>query len=184
METNNTDTRKAALLWWDTISEFGKYALCQQYFMGIAPSTLMDKSIEAMYHYEHPSPTAAIEGKKEEAGEFTVGKMYKGSVLVENESQVLCRLFAHDYNSDEETEKSAKRIVMAVNGWDKLTEDLAFAMDLAHRENGIVKKLEGEKDALVSALKSLLDVAQHSSEQYAFVNEIEAAKELLNNLKS
>jgi len=66
MKTVTTDTRKDALEWWKGLKEYEKNHLCQQHFIGISPSTLMNKSIEFLYKAEHPQlPTTTVEEDKE-----------------------------------------------------------------------------------------------------------------------
>jgi len=68
--------------------------------------------------------------------------------------------FEHDVRGkqipDKEGKANALRIVTCVNGYSKLENDLAFAMDLSHRENKMVEKLKGDNAALVSALQKCI----------------------------
>jgi hypothetical protein len=42
-------------------------------------------------------------------------KWLKGSALIEDEKQVYCRIFLHDFNSDEEANNTADLIVNLLN---------------------------------------------------------------------
>lgn len=229
--TNNTTHPKENALpdykiWWNGLSQDEQYQLSCKHFVGIPINTLMDKSIEAMYQYEHPQPLkedtefkygdkvldlSGIEGtviafpfgkagmtrvafgkdgksdwrdlktsqltKKEDIpntgtvtgeglhtkGEWiTANKIGSGSSLriyctdnVQRTHIADCFSFSVGI-SDVEAEANANRIVNCVNGWDKLQEQLTFAMDSWHKENEMVAKLEADNERLRSALKELL----------------------------
>lgn len=47
-------------IWWNGLNEDEQYQLSCKHFVGIPLNTLMDKSIEAMYLYEHPQPLKEV----------------------------------------------------------------------------------------------------------------------------
>lgn len=136
-----------------------------------------NRIIDAMPKFTYtaePSPTAAIEGIKEESkGEFTGGKWeshhYKGKdvfIIYGNDKNGSLQSIAdikyttvdgllNVMQGEKEAEANAQRIAMAVNGW----------------------------DGLVSVLK---DIVSHFDNGHGFTHphHIKQAKELLNNLKS
>lgn len=137
METNNTDTRKEAIEWWsklNTITE--KVAILNRFGFDQKRTTasLTGREIEAIYKAEHPSPTAAIEGIKEEGKGWTKGEWRKdGKFITANFNDgnggtawldiIECKVLPSNCMSGtKEAEANAQRIVMAVNGWDGLHE--------------------------------------------------------------
>ena len=80
-----------------------------------------------------------------------------------------------------EMEENANRIVQAVNGWDKLQEQLTFAMDSWHKENEMVAKLEADNERLREALQGLYDTIDRCLLSYHFGAEIGKAKAALQN---
>jgi len=147
-----TDNSIAAIKWWNGLSDDEKYHFSCKHFLGIPINTLMDKSIEAMYLYEHQAEHPST---KEAGNGMVGGEWYANGTLVQTNYDNDWHNIALCCYSDGEA--NAQRIVQCVNGYDKLKEELSFAMDLAHRENEMVKKLEADNEALVSALKDCID---------------------------
>jgi len=135
-----------------------------------------DEDIKFMYEAEHPTAAAA---KEEDNGvidwvakEDTVSEDYLYNLAIK-ESELQFPL--DDYRGkvkgvdDERTGQALRGACVGgfESGYKLAKSDLSFAMDLAHRENKMVEKLEGDNAALVSALKECREWYENNANKIA-----------------
>lgn len=156
MNTNNTDTGKDALLWWNGLDErqkigaiatefkitFNKARELWDYWQG----GLTDAKIKEIYTtcnaLANPSPTAAIEGVKEDGGKLSYTVKNTGSLGIDIFEEGNTHPIFFTASNHPKSIANAERIVMAVNGWDEMV-----------KENEILKEALQKIDAATYAHK-------------------------------